>query len=75
MARGFGRWQARRFTPAGFSRPCERVRSKPMWTLTQSTNAACGYAVNMLRKTRARAQVRALLVGDLVGLPRAFGGH
>ena len=37
--------------PAGFSRPCERLRGKPMWTLTHPKNWPCGYAVDMLRKT------------------------
>jgi len=38
--------QGRRFTPAGFSRTCERVRSKSKWTLTHPLeNRPCGYAV------------------------------
>ena len=43
------RLSARRFNPAGFSRPCERLRSKPMWTLKHPKNRPCGYAVDMLR--------------------------
>jgi len=34
---------------------CERLRSKPMRTLTHPENGPCGYAVDMLRTTRARA--------------------
>ena len=30
---------------------CERLRSKPMWTLTHPKNRPCGYAVDMLRTT------------------------
>jgi hypothetical protein len=36
---------------AGFSRPCERVRSKPVWTLTHPGNSPSEDAVNLLRIT------------------------
>jgi hypothetical protein len=40
-----------------FSRTCGRLRSKPMWTFTHPKKRPCGYAVDMLRTTRALAQV------------------
>jgi hypothetical protein len=50
-------------------RACERLRSKPMWTLTHPENRPCGYAVGMLRITihetlqsKRRGLVRALEV-------------
>jgi hypothetical protein len=35
----------------GSFRSCERLRSKPVWTLTHRENRPCGYPVDMLRIT------------------------
>jgi hypothetical protein len=50
------------------SRVCERVRSKPTWTLTYPENRPCGYAVDMLRTTikDCRGRGRGLMFAPLI---------